>query len=208
MDKREFLECLHDADFGRLFIENGWSNPSSKVPFKVVAGEGEYSFAEVAQQKGFRVLVCRTPQIPLSAVRRQLDAKVRKRFDAYLAVFVSSGEPFHQLWSVPVKGVDKRQLVTVEYREDDQSLFLMEKVRAISFSFEESPTIIDVLDRVNKAFLVNATEVTKKFYQGFRKVHDGFVKGIKNLADAKDRDWYASVMLNRLMFCYFIQKKG
>ena len=208
MDKREFLECLHDADFGRLFIENGWSNPSSKVPFKVVAGDEEYSFAEVAQQKGFRVLVCRTPQIPLSAVRRQLDAKVRKRFDAYLAVFVSSGEPFHQLWSVPVKGVDKRQLVTVEYREDNQSLFLLEKVRAISFSFEESPTIIDVLDRVNKAFLVNATEVTKKFYQGFRKVHDGFVKGIKNLADAKDRDWYASVILNRLMFCYFIQKKG
>ena len=208
MDKREFLECLHDADFGRLFIENGWSNPSSKVPFQVVAGEEEYTFVEAAQQKGFRVLVCRTPQIPLSAVRRQLDAKVRKRFDAYLAVFVSSAEPFHQLWSVPVKGVDKRQLVTVEYREDDQSLFLMEKVRAISFSFDESPTIIDVLDRVNKAFLVNATEVTKKFYQGFRKVHDGFVRGILNLADAKERDWYASVMLNRLMFCYFIQKKG
>jgi len=208
MDKREFLECLHDADFVRLFIENGWSNPSAKVPFQVVAGEQEYTFVEAAQQKGFRVLVCRTPQIPLSAVRRQLDAKVRKRFDAYLAVFVSSADPFHHLWSVPVKGVDKRQLVTVEYREDDQSLFLMEKVRAISFSFDESPTIIDVLDRVNKTFLVNATEVTKKFYQGFRKIHDGFVRGIRNLADAKDRDWYASVMLNRLMFCYFIQKKG
>ena len=120
MDKREFLDCLHDADFTRLFVECGWNNPSSKVPFQVGAGEEQYLFLEVAQQKGFRILVCRTPQIPCATVRRQLDAKVRKRFDAYIAVFVSTGETFRHLWSVPVKAVDKRQLVTVEYTQDDR----------------------------------------------------------------------------------------
>ena len=32
-----------------------------------------------------------------------------------------------------------------------------------------------------------------------------FIKGIDNI---KDANWYASVMLNRLMFIYFLQKKG
>ena len=122
-------------------------------------------------------------------------------------VFVSTSEPFHHLWSVPVKTVDKRTLVTVEYDKDDQALFLLEKMNAITFSLDEDPTVIDVANRVNAAFLVNTTEVTKKFYQSFRKQHDMFVKGIENITGKDDREWYASVMLNRLMFCYFIQKK-
>ena len=31
---------------------------------------------------------------------------------------------------------------------------------------------------------------------------------MKGITDAADREWYASVMLNRLMFVYFIQRKG
>ena len=206
MTKNEFLECLHGTDFGGLFIENGWSNPSSKAPMKICIGEDDYSFVEMAQQKGFRVLACKVPHIPDASVRRALDAKIRKLYQDYIAIFASTGEPFHQLWSVPVKTVDKRQLVTVEYDKDDQATFLLEKMGAIAFSFDENPTIIDVANRVNSAFLVNTTEVTKKFYQCFRKEHEKFVKGIENVVGKEDREWYASVMLNRLMFCYFIQK--
>ena len=146
--------------------------------------------------------------MPEASVRRQIDAKLRKLSHDYFLIFVSTEEEFHQLWSVPVKSVDKRQLVTIEYVQDDQAAFLLEKVNAISFSFDEEPTILDVVDRVNAAFLVNTTEVTKKFYQGFKKQHDQFVKGILGVTEKQDRQWYASVMLNRLMFCYFIQKKG
>ena len=207
MDRKEFLGHLHAADFGGLFLECGWSSPTSKTPIEIAIGETSYAFVEVAQQKGFRVLVCRTPHIPDSSARRALDAKIRKRFDAYLMVFVSADASFRHLWSVPVKSVDRRQLVTVEYDKDDQAMFLLEKMNAVSFSFDESPTIIDVANRVNSAFLVNTTDVTKKFYQAFRKQHDMFVKGIENITGKEEREWYASVMLNRLMFCYFIQKK-
>lgn len=208
MDRTEFLAFLHDADFGGLFRECGWSNPTSRAPRAVTIGEETYSFTEAAQQKGFRILVCHTDNIPDSSVRRAIDAKIRRLFDAYLIIFVSTDAQFRHLWSVPVKAVDKRQLVVVEYAQDDQATFLLEKLRAISFSFDESPTIIDVTDRVNKAFLVNATEVTRNFYRGFSREHSKFVEGILNLSGKADREWYASVMLNRLMFCYFIQKKG
>ena len=206
MTKQEFLGYLHEGDFRQLFLECFWSNPSTTSPYRFQAGEETYEVQEVAQ-KGLKVFVCRVERIPDSSVRRLIDAKLRKLSHDYFMVFVSTSEPFHHLWSVPVKTVDKRTLVTVEYDKDDQALFLLEKMNAITFSLDEDPTVIDVANRVNAAFLVNTTEVTKKFYQSFRKQHDMFVKGIENITGKDDREWYASVMLNRLMFCYFIQKK-
>ena len=206
MTKHEFLGYLHGGDFRQLFLECFWSNPPSNSSYRFQAGEETFEVREVAQ-KGLKVFVCNVAKIPDSSVRRLIDTKLRKLSHDYFVIFVSTSEPFHHLWSVPVKAVDKRTLVTVEYVQDDQALFLLEKMNALTFSIDENPTIIDVANRVNTAFLVNTTDVTKKFYQAFRKQHDMFVKGIENIAGKDEREWYASVMLNRLMFCYFIQKK-
>ena len=214
MTKNEFLAYLHEGDFKQLFLECLWNNPTSAVPFRIAIGGGAGSSRPAAEievreaaQKGLKVFVAKVDKMPDSSTRRLIDTKLRKLCHEYFVVFVSTSEPFHHLWSVPVKAVDKRQLVSIEYASDDQAAFLVEKMNMISFSPDETPTIVDVAQRVNAAFLVNATEVTKKFYQGFKKQHDMFVKGIENVADAANREWYASVMLNRLMFCYFIQKK-
>ena len=40
------------------------------------------------------------------------------------------------------------------------------------------------------------------------KEHEAFLKFIKGIPDDDLQRWYASVMLNRLMFIYFIQQKG
>lgn len=211
MDRRTLLDCLHAADFTRLFIACGWSNPTAADPWVLDMGGTPYAFREAAQLKGFRVFVCRVPVLPDLATCRWLDSRLRKRSHDYLAVYLAphgSAVPMHHLWAVPVTAADKRQLVKIEYISDDQAAFLGEKLDAISFSFDETPSILDVAARVNAAFLVNAAEVTKRFYREFRTQHDLFVKGIQGLSDRADRDWYASVMLNRLMFCYFIQKRG
>ena len=128
MIKSEFLNYLHDCDFGALFIECGWNSPTSKMPITIMIGETAYAFTEVAQQKGFRILLCKTVILPDGATRRQLDAQIKKIFHDYFVIFVSTTDPFHHLWSVPVKTVDKRTLVTVEYVQDDQSAFLLEKM--------------------------------------------------------------------------------
>ena len=51
-------------------------------------------------------------------------------------------------------------------------------------------------------------KVTKKFYELFKKEHDTFLKFVDGIPDEELERWYVSVMLNRLMFIYFIQKKG
>jgi len=203
MTRNEFLNYLHEGNFKQLLIECFWNNPTTSTPYAV----GDLSFVEAAQKKGYRVYISRCAILPDSATRRLADAHLRKLSHDYLAIYVSTTEPFHHLWSVPVKTVDKRQLVTIEYDKDDQAAFLLEKLNAITFDPSAEPTIVDVVEKVNAAFLVNTADVTKKFYQGFRKQHDAFVKGIVNVEGQGNREWYASVMLNRLMFCYFIQKK-
>ena len=67
---------------------------------------------------------------------------------------------------------------------------------------EDDLTIVNVSGRVRAAFDVE--KVTKKFYERFKKEQRaflGFIEGIENMAD---REWYASLMLNRMMFIYFI----
>jgi hypothetical protein len=60
--------------------------------------------------------------------------------------------------------------------------------------------------RVRQAFDVD--RVTKRFYDLFKTEHAAFLAFIEGIPGQADREWYASVMLNRLMFVYFIQKQG
>jgi hypothetical protein len=70
-----------------------------------------------------------------------------------------------------------------------------------------------VKDRV-KTLSANSEKVIKTFYAEFNKQRNAFLNFIKGIEDAisdtenNRKQWYASLMLNRLMFCYFIQKKG
>lgn len=207
MTNNDFLGYLHNGDFTSLFVECGWNRPSQSRPLSISIDGKPFAFREVAQ-KGLRIFVCEVEAIPAMSVVRSLDSRIRKYSHDYFSIFTLKGDAFHHLWSVPVNGVDKRQLVTVEYVQDSQAEFLKEKLDGITFGIDEEVAVVDVIDRVTKAFLVNSEKVTKSFYQGFSKQHKAFVKGIENIPAEEDREWYASVMLNRLMFCYFLQKKG
>ena len=55
---------------------------------------------------------------------------------------------------------------------------------------------------------MDAEKVTKRFYKRFSDemaVFEGFIDGI---AEVAAREWYASLMLNRMIFVYFVQKQG
>src|SRR5437763_1704556 len=49
--------------------------------------------------------------------------------------------------------------------------------------------------------------VTKRFYEDFKREQERFLHDIQGIDDERDRRWYASVLLNRLMFIYFLQRK-
>ncbi|MCK4626116.1 MAG: ATP-binding protein, partial [Phycisphaerae bacterium] len=95
------------------------------------------------------------------------------------------------------------------FRGQPGDLFLS-KINEMVFDlseFDESGnvSIIEVTGRLQKA--LDVERVTKRFYGEFEKQHLEFMELIQGVEDEKDLRWYASVLLNRLMFIYFLQKK-
>ena len=94
------------------------------------------------------------------------------------------------------------------YHREQSGEALIQKLETIAVSFdeEEDLTLIDVRGRVRAAFDVE--RVTRRFYDRFKTEHTQFLNFLEGIPDQEMERWYASVMLNRLMFIYFIQKKG
>ncbi len=209
MDKTSFLNLLSDANWRALFIEEmGWNKPKGQTDLlPIEIEEATYHLHAVAQFRGFQILSCEAQTIPTQTTCRKIDARLRAQANDYICIF-SAPQPEHHCWVCPVKNNEKRDLVLVEYTTRSQAEFLYQKMDDLVFDVDDDATIVDVRARVHGIFKVNSEKITKDFYAGFRKQHDAFAKHITGIGSTDKSGWYASVMLNRLMFCYFIQKKG
>lgn len=224
MNRREFNQYIAECCFREMFIEMGWNRfrgQADMLPFNV---DGvEYCMTSIAERNGFQIIVCPVKSIPPTSVCRKIDMKLRRQANDYICIYYIEGTGHHQ-WVAPIKTVEKRDIVTIEYESPEKADFLFSKIPDLSFGLDEATTIMDVKEHVQGTFIVNSEKITKDFYSGFRKEHTTFVtfisgiddyideenkkKNNKDKIENKNKQWYASVMLNRLMFCYFIQKKG
>lgn len=208
MNRAQFNQHIKSADFRILFNELGWDNVrNAQYDTTIAIDDTDFELKAVAHKSGFIVYQCLVDEIPQNAMCRKIDMRLRKYSNDYILIFIKHNVE-HHLWITPVKTIEKRDLVTVEYGTVLQAEFLFSKLDSISFDIDEVVTIVDVTARIHKAFEVNSGKITKDFYAGFKKQHNSFVAFIKGIEVEGDKQWYASVMLNRLMFCYFIQKKG
>ncbi len=208
MNRAQFNQHIKSADFRILFNELGWDNVrNAQYDTTIAIDDTDFELKAVAHKSGFIVYQCLVDDIPQNAMCRKIDMRLRKYSNDYILIFTKRNAE-HHLWITPVKTIEKRDLVTVEYGTVLQAEFLFSKLDSISFDIDEVVTIVDVTARIHQAFEVNSGKITKDFYAGFKKQHNSFVSFIKGIEVEGDKQWYASVMLNRLMFCYFIQKKG
>ncbi|MGB8345805.1 MAG: DNA methyltransferase, partial [Ktedonobacteraceae bacterium] len=95
----------------------------------------------------------------------------------------------------------------VKGQPGDLSLSKLEAMFFDASDFDESGnvSVAEVAIRLRKA--LDVERVTKKFYEDFKQERDDFLEEIAGIDDERDRRWYASVLLNRLMFIYFLQRK-
>jgi len=211
ISKKQFKQYIEDFDFVGLFNQLGWSYLDEQTPVKLK--EETYIFHSVAEKGGFRILVFKPAKhqdLPDYATRLQLDRKIGKLYREHLIIFCDKGNAT-QIWQLFVKQLGKpSRLSETRWHKGQEPELLYQKTSNLFFTLdqEENITIADVVDIVNENFSKNVEQVTKKFYENFRKEHKKFIEFIKGISVVTDREWYASLMLNRLMFCYFIQKKG
>jgi len=97
---------------------------------------------------------------------------------------------------------------SVTYHRGQSGEALIQRLERLAFTLEEEEdlSIVDVSGRVRAAFDVE--KVTKRFFERFASEHKAFLRFIEGIRGIADREWYASLMLNRMMFIYFIQKRG
>lgn len=216
MTRKEFNQYIQEASFQELFVtEMGWNNPKGMTDILVPhIDDIDYEMEAIAERNGFQILTCLVEKIPTASTCKKIDIKLRQQAHDYICIYIEQ-QGFHHQWVAPVNKVEKRDIVTIEYASVAQAEFLYTKIPDLSFDLNEDTTIMDVKQRIQGAFMVNSEKITKDFYAGFKKEHTQFVKYITGINDEiaddkknKEKQWYASVMLNRLMFCYFIQKKG
>ena len=209
LDKAAVADFLRAGRFNDLFIELGWDEPEN-AEFSLPAREGVASvpMRRVAQKRGFTVCVFEGGQsMPEKSERRRLARDLRRLHYEHLLIFRGGGE---QVWQVEIKP-ENRPLKAVDaaWRESQDAQLLLEKLDGLVFSLSEEGglAITDVVDRVRYSFAQNAEKVTRGFYEKFRERLGEFAGFIKGVSDRVSREWYASLMLNRLMFIYFLQKK-
>lgn len=215
MRRRDFDNCINTSSYKELFIGlMGWNQiyGQSTLP-RMTVEEKTYIINNIAERNGFQILTCEVDEIPTYSICKKLDIKVRKIAFDYICIFVLRGTS-HNLWVAPIKKNGKREIVSIEFENASQANFLFSKIDGITFEIDEVSTITDVKERVSASFGLNSEKITKNFYRGFKAVMKKFTDKITGVLDDipvddnRWKQWYASIMLNRLMFCYFIQKKG
>ncbi|HQU32038.1 MAG: Eco57I restriction-modification methylase domain-containing protein [Planctomycetia bacterium] len=211
ISKTRFKQLINAFQLKELFNELGWDNVRKKE--QVVVENKSYTLDAVAEKKGFVVFACspeNNGRIPDYHIRKKIDGVITKLYFEHLIIFCDQPQG-HLCWQLAVREQGKpTALRETNYYAHQEPELLFQKLKGLFFSIddEEKISIVDVKYRMQEQFNVNAEKVTKQFYDRFKKEHTSFLNFIKGISENVDKDWYASLMLNRLMFIYFIQKKG
>lgn len=206
--RTEFDRLVRDFRFAELFNTLGWDNSALHRTIKL--DETEYPLRSIAEKRGFFAMLCETDAVPALPQRRQINTIFSKVKDFHLIIYTDKARS-EQRWQFVLRAPNRpAKNIEVGWKKGQDTEALWQRTQGLFFSLDEEDniTIVDVTARVAEAFGANAEKVTKKFYDTFKTEHRKFLDFIEGIGAQVDREWYASLMLNRLMFCYFIQKKG
>ena len=211
LNLRETRRYLKESEFETLFIEElGWDYYRTQ-PLNITIDDTDYLLTAIAEKRGMAVFECSQTtaeaHIPDYATRRKIQKEVANSFHENLIIYTDVQKNTH-IWQWVRREHGKPTACREHrYHTTQPGDLLIQKLETIAFSFEEEGqlTLFDVTSRVRASFDIE--RVTKKFYDHFKREHDAFLKFLNGIPDEEMQRWYASVMLNRLMFIYFIQKK-
>lgn len=203
-------DLLSNFQFGELFIEElGWSHPRGKKSFPVTIENQEYNCQRIAEVSGVVVLEVSREDIPDSQTRQEIQRQVTERIAENLLIFVDSKRTRSLWYWVKREGSKSyiRDHLYIKGQPGDLFLGKLTELVLDITDFEEGePSVVEIAKLLQKGFDIE--RITKKFYQEFQREHLQFLPFIQGIDRESDRKWYTSVILNRLMFVYFLQRKG
>ena len=192
-----------------LFLEELLWSKARPIQPPVVSGAKVEEIAHLGQIPVYEVTSTTSEAIPDTPTRRDIHARIAKITANCLLIFTDKTRTQTVwLWA-------KRENNRFVYRESvyvggqNGDLFLS-KLAALFVDIESSSEGGPISALRAGKILQNALDVskiTKRFYEQFRDVQLEIAPLIEGLPDAKTRARYTLVLLHRLMFIYFLQKR-
>lgn len=206
----EMREFVRNAQFKELFIKLGWDNVPASQQFRVSLKDKTFDFKPIAHKRGFVVLLHESPSfdyIPDRSTGLKIENKLTSLAAEHLIIFTDTGRT-RQVWQWSRRAAGSPTRISREtYFAGSSGERIAQRLGTLFFSLEEEDnlTIADVSRRAEAQF---RERITRRFYDSFKAEHEKFSKCIEGIVCDLDRDQFASLTLNRLMFVYFVQSKG
>lgn len=220
LDFPAFEKHLKAFDFQRLFVDVlGWNVASTERDWLAEqAGDTAYSHRTVAELGGVvAIQVVVDGGWPDEAQRMKVWKHVAHSHAENLLIFTNlqTGASQSQWYWVkrdkhPETGKPRLTSRRHDYFKGQPVDLFASKLQAMVVELSELDTagrlpVLEAARRIQAALDVQTT--TKKFFNAYEQQHLVLLQHIEGIANERDKRWYASVLLNRLMFVWFLQKK-
>ena len=225
---RQQLQCF---DFKNLFIEGmNWGNAAGR-PVTMTLEGAQYQRRPLAQLSGVMVfeivpLGAQAGQMPDAKTRKAIYKQIQPLAHENLLLFVDHEQLEQRTQSLwywvkreskttavgrSTERTTKEQAREHLYLKGQPGDLFLSKLDGMVIELDElradgSIPITEVTSRL--ASSLDVERVTKRFYNEFSTLRIDFINLIEGIDRESDRQWYGSVLLHRLMFIYFLQKKG
>ena len=224
LDFPNFQKHLSAFDFSKLFTEVlGWNKAPAEGAWQAdKAGETDFSRRTVAELGGvvaIQVVVAAQDGggWPDEAQRMRVWKQIARSHAENLIIFTErQARPLQSQWYWVKRSKDaatgKPKLTPRrhEYFAGQPVDLFASKLQAMVVELSELDAtgrlpVLEAARRIQAALDVDKT--TKKFFTAYQQQHLELLGHIKGIENERDKRWYASVLLNRLMFVWFMQKK-
>ena len=201
---------LQEFNFAALFVEElGWSQPKSTKPIVCTASGKQWNITVVAEMSGVVAFV--VDGMPDKSSRLKIHKHISELVHENIVIFLDATEhPTQSLWLWVKREGSKRFPREHLYVKGQPGDLFISKIAGIMVDINELDEngqfpLAQLTERMRTA--LDVERVTKKFFRDYDEQRLRFVELIEGIPDEKERRWYASILMNRLMFVWFLQRK-
>ncbi|MFZ4539094.1 DNA methyltransferase, partial [Propionivibrio sp.] len=220
LDFPGFEKYLGTFDFARLFVDVlGWNRAPTEGSWQAdTAGETAFTRRTVAELGGVvAIQVVVDGGWPDEQQRLRVWKHIAHSHVENLLIFTDRQDKASQsqwYWvkrdKHPETGKPRLTARRHEYFRGQPVDLFASKLQAMVVELSELDAtgrlpVLEAARRIQAALDVDKT--TKKFFTAYQQQHLELLAHIKGIENEREKRWYASVLLNRLMFVWFMQKK-
>ena len=217
LNRERARELLEGFKFQSLFIEEmGWGSAPDGQVYPI--GDTGYMRRLIASMSGVSIVevfpAAPDGSLPDSQTCETIHRAIEQLSHENVLIFVDAASERQRSKSVMYwvkRDNGKRRPRRHPYFRGQSGDLIMSQIDGMVIEMDElredgSISISAVTGKLSSA--LDIERVTKRFYEDFSGLRLEFIELIQGIPDDAERAWYASVLLNRLMFIYFLQKKS